>query len=388
MDLPDVMCRYAERFTSLGQKHGVASPLGAWLVLALAAPAASGDLADEIAGALGADVDIAHAAATELLAHPHPAVSAAAAAWRIDGLPGLDPWLDTLPAEVETGGMPTQDQADLWARESTLGLIDRFPVDTSDLAVLLASALATRVNWADPFETTGAAELRGQWAATLQRVLRAPHSADHDSFITRTRRAGLVAVHSVSADGLAVTSVIADTAVAPAGVLATAHQIAMRQAGRGRGQRAISLFDLPLGDHALWTITEKQGVDPGEQVDALLPAWHADSRHDLLTEPGLGFAAAGQAIQQLAGVQGPLDAAQTAVARYGRRGFEAAAVTSLAMMTGARMAEPPGMHRTATLRFGHPYAVVATALGSTADDPWHGLPVFAAWVTDPDDAQD
>jgi hypothetical protein len=44
---------------------------------------------------------------------------------------------------------------------------------------------------------------------------------------------------------------------------------------------------------------------------------------------------------------------------------------------------PPGKRREAELRFDHPYAVVATAAGA---GPWAGLPVFSAWVTEPEDA--
>jgi hypothetical protein len=43
-----------------------------------------------------------------------------------------------------------------------------------------------------------------------------------------------------------------------------------------------------------------------------------------------------------------------------------------------------GRRRTAELRFGHPYAVVATA--NQPGSPWHRVPVFSAWITDPDDA--
>ncbi|HYK70053.1 MAG TPA: hypothetical protein VEV45_19050, partial [Streptosporangiaceae bacterium] len=46
----------------------------------------------------------------------------------------------------------------------------------------------------------------------------------------------------------------------------------------------------------------------------------------------------------------------------------------------------PAQHRHAELRFGHPYAVVA--LVQDAGSPWHGLPVFSAWVSEPEDASD
>lgn len=389
MELPALMCRYADRFAALGRgEHHVGSPLGAWLVLALAAPAVTGDLADRVVDALGADLDTAHRMAVELLAHPHPAVSAAATAWTQHGLAGLDSWLATLPADVQTGPVPTQYQADAWAREHTLGLIDRFPLDTGGVQVLLASALATRVSWATPFETTDATDLRGPWSTSLTRVLRAPRAGGHHAFITDTERASLLAVHTALADGLEVTSVIAGPAVAPPDVLAAAHKIAVARAQQRRHLTWVSLFDLPLGEHPPWTITEEHVPEQGEQVDALLPAWHAASKHDLLTEPTLAFGAAGQGLQQLADLTGPIEAVQSAVARYSRRGFEAAAVTGLGVAISAKIPEPPGPHRTATIRFAHPYAVVATALGSTPADPWRGLPVFAAWITDPDDAQD
>jgi hypothetical protein len=53
----------------------------------------------------------------------------------------------------------------------------------------------------------------------------------------------------------------------------------------------------------------------------------------------------------------------------------------------------PGVRRTAELRFGHPFAVVAAGNANPPDShrpdwpsPWHGLPVFSAWVADPEDA--
>ena len=61
---------------------------------------------------------------------------------------------------------------------------------------------------------------------------------------------------------------------------------------------------------------------------------------------------------------------------------------------GARRAPVgAGDARTATVRFGHPYAVVAAV--STHRRPaaprsalvWHGLPVFSAWVSEPGDAE-
>jgi hypothetical protein len=123
----------------------------------------------------------------------------------------------------------------------------------------------------------------------------------------------------------------------------------------------------------------------------VLPAWSASSDHDL-TDPALGFAAASSAL--LPG-RGPWDARQAAMARYSRTGFEAAAVTAVAVAMAARV---PARRREAELRFGHPYAVVAVTTepgaggaggtGAGQRSLWHGLPVFCAWVSQPEDATD
>ena len=49
--------------------------------------------------------------------------------------------------------MPSQTAADVWAADNTDGLIDHFPLPMSeDTLLVLASALATKVDWHQPFE--------------------------------------------------------------------------------------------------------------------------------------------------------------------------------------------------------------------------------------------
>jgi hypothetical protein len=204
-------------------------------------------------------------------------------------------WLAGLPGSVERGDVPTQAQADAWARRTTQGMIETFPIEITPLVVLvLASALATKVSWLRPFDVVPATALGDSpWATALQRVLRSPESG-HDCYIAETERAGRVAVHT-----------------------------ARDEAGRA----LIAL--LPTGD------------------------WEYDAR-------------------------------QSAYARYSREGFEAAAVTALGVRLAA--ARPgDGVRRTATLRFGHPYAVVAAV--ESDESPWDGLPVFSAWVAEPENAE-
>lgn len=407
-DMTAAVASYARRLhRAAGECHHVASPLGAWLLLALCGPASSGAARAELAEVLGLDVEQAAAAASSLLSAPHPLVAAAAGVWRREDVQAdaLSRWLASLPAAVEAGPLPGQAALDDWARRSTLGLIERFPVRLTDETMLvLATALATKISWARPFDVAPASALgpHSAWASTLSRVLRTPRRGwGHAQFITADDRAGDVVVHTAWArDGLLVTSVAALPGVPAADVLAAACRLASVIATGGPVARR-SLFTLPLGAAPLWEISEQQvqTTSPDgreERCTAVLPAWSADSTHDLSRHPELGFGAAAATVAALAGLdQFAWEARQAAVARYSRTGFEAAAVTAMAVAAGIPRTRP-GVMRTAELRFCQPYAVVAVTAGqghhpgrhTPQPTPWHGLPVFSAWITQPEDADD
>ncbi len=365
----------------------MASPLGCWLLLGLAAPASTGKDRETLADVLGCEVDEAATAAAALLATPHPLVASAAAVWTAARAPldeKFERWRAALPAGVTTGPLPDQAGLDDWAREHTFGLIDHFPITrTPDEFLVLATALATKVSWQVPFSLAPAQSLgdRSQWSARLHRVLRTPDGTDrtaHDSFIAVTPQAGDVAVHVARArGGLSVASVIAGPEVPAGQVLAAAHQIGYAHAVGSRLQLR-EVASLPLGDSPLWAVREQRSPGP-DTCTAVLPAWSARSEHNL-TDPALGFGAAKNA---LARASDPWQARQSVMARYSRTGFEAAAVTGVAAFLVAR---PAGKRRVAELRFGHPYAAVAVT--SADSGPWRGLPVFSAWVAEPEDPAD
>ncbi|WP_035856775.1 hypothetical protein [Cryptosporangium arvum] len=391
MTFPDAIAAYAEKLhATIGDAHHVASPLGAWLVLALAAPAATGHVRRSLESVLGEPADAAAARAGELLEHPHPAVASAAALWTREDVrtPTLRAWEDGLSAAVERGAVPSPEGADHWAADRTRGLIERFPLTVGpETLLVLASALATDVSWRVPFTTAPAASLGGPWGGRVTTVLHA--STAHEASIVSTPEAGDVAVHVVrssDAEPLLVTSVIAAPSVPAAAVFRAAHRIAIDGPVADR-----SLFDLPLGEGHAWTLTEEtaptlapDGRD--QRCLATLPAWSARSRHDLLRDRRTGF---GDAVAALAPLLPPqrdgvgADAVQSARADYSRVGFRAAAVTAIAMRAGAPRPRP-GVRRTAHLRFGRPYAVVAVVGGQAG--PWHRVPVFSAWVAEPVDA--
>ena len=105
LDITAPLARYVRRFHQVaGAGHHVASPLGAWLLLALAGPACAGDDLRQLEEILGADADAAAGFAAELLAHPHPVVHAAAAVWGGNGSAAdarIASWRAGLPPQVE-----------------------------------------------------------------------------------------------------------------------------------------------------------------------------------------------------------------------------------------------------------------------------------------------
>jgi hypothetical protein len=161
-----------------------------------------------------------------------------------------------------------------------------------------------------------------------------------------------------------------------------------------------SLFDLPLGSGHSWEIAEREerAVAAGERSERIegtvLAAWQADSTLNLLASESF---AAGPALSALLGLIGPdprgdeFEAVHSAAASYTPTGFEAAAITTFALMGSVgRSPGERGLTRTATLHFDHPFAAVALA-GTPADftrrraghTEQFCLPLFSAWVSTP-----
>jgi len=416
--LPALVAAYARRVTSaVLEEHreaSVSSALGVWLLLAACASGAVGSERDDLEEVLGCPAEEAARLLAAFMADPPRALHAAMALWVAvdDATSELSGWAQGLPREVESGFMPSQAEADAWAERETLGLIRRFPLDIDSLTrIVLASALATKVSWAVPFEVVPAAEHcapDSPWRSAVSRLLW-DERADGYSMIARTDAAGVVAVHcAVAREGLTVVSVSAAPSVDRAAVVAAAYEVAAsvcREWGRG----ACSLWDLPSGAGHSWEISDREVAvfiaEPRlERIAGVaLPAWRAQADLDLTRSAAFGTAPALQTLRELIGPRPDdrCEAKQAAVASFTRYGFEAAAVTSLGIRAAAAL-RPRGhtIQRTAVLRFDHPYAAVAIAgrpAGShrgvrgepgSPDPSFPGLPLFCAWVHHPVEPED
>jgi hypothetical protein len=297
-------------------------------------------------------------------------------------------WLRTLGDAVESGPVPSKLEADRWTDEHTAGLIKRFPLEIDpDIALVLATAVATIIEWQTEFTTCGADELSLPTTpgfAAVTRWLRSPHNAAYERIIDAST--GSVAVHAMASShsDMLVVSVIGDPDLRPDTVIDHAHRVAVSLAREEHVAGERSLFDLPLGAGHSWVLAERTAAasQSAEQFDTVLPAWSAESTHPLLQLGTPGFRAAAETLQAMVNGDG-VDAVQAALARYTRIGFEAAAVTAMGVRATALIRPSLRTIRTARVEFGHPYAVVAVATGGPG--PWTGMPLFSAWIAAADE---
>ncbi|MFE6648861.1 hypothetical protein ACFVJS_20015 [Nocardioides sp. NPDC057772] len=354
--------RYADRArTQLGTAEApVISYAGLWLLLALVSPAAD---ADAITGALGLPPEEARAVAEKLITEPHPTVAAALGAWLAD-------WVvptTSLPVDVEP--LPDQKTLNAWAAEHTRGLIKTMPVTVDDdTMLLLATALVTTPEWTEPLTIEdGHLVLRNSLQAIVE------------------TSAGPVAVaRPASRDGVDVFSVIAAPDVPADDVWVVVAEVIEQYAS---GEATHSTHPEDLADGHAWTVKRERreyaphdAPEPNSVVfTTRLPAWNADASHELDAAPGVTSIAEGISARlpdQTGGIE--FKCAQNATAAYDQNGFEAAAVTAMAWMSGsARPGYVERKIRHVQVSFDRPHAVIAIARGGV----WDGIPLFEAWVT-------
>ncbi|MBB5915797.1 hypothetical protein BJY24_004709 [Nocardia transvalensis] len=349
----------------------VLSGCGVWPLLGLLATAANAPARTELAAAVGLSADDAHEAALRLLAELDEAetVSGALGVWVREDVELRAEWARSLPEGV-VEKLTGQPALDAWADRRTGGLIDRFPLTvTADTLLVLATAIVARTPWLQPFDDDvlepGAGPWRGHRGPGLSRFSSDLGDAallDAAEPVTRVTVRGRhdLDVHLLLGDG-------APGDILGAGLDALDGSIDARTA-------------LPIGTEGPGLVVRETRA-LADTVRIQVPPFVIRSSHDLLRHAdlfGLRTASDDGAGRFPAISQTPLyvaDAAQDALARFTREGFEAAAVTAVAMARAAGVPRPRRVTEISAT-FDRPFGFLAVHRPT-------GLVIVAGWVADP-----
>ena len=347
------------------------SGAGLWPLLALLASAGDESARAELAAALGQPADSAQRDALELIdiLRTGESTTAALGLWTREDVPLQQEWASGIPEGV-VGELTDQEALDRWAAQETGGLIEKFPLEiTPDTALVLASALAARVKWCEPFDTRPRDRNREPMAPDQQWLFRTTYDLGAAAVLDDA-----VARVIVDGDGdLDVHLLIGDQH--PADVLAAG----LRELSGEAQARPVTESD--SGSTGL----NVRRVESWIQKDILrveLPSFEIKTHHNLLEQTELfGLRSLTDPVTSHLPLLSPVplyvsDGAQDVVARFFAEGFEAAAVTAFEVaITGA----PPDDDQQvtlATLIFDRPFGFLAVHRPSR-------LAVVAGWVDSP-----
>jgi hypothetical protein len=389
--LAELVSTYSQRLHPFvaAADNTVVSPLGMWLLLASVAPVASGDLATRLEDILGCSCDEAVALSKAFDVDLQPGVRSAIALWSNE-LQGelAESWGKQLPPSAQLGPIPTQADADAWAREKTDGLITTFPVTIDSLTrLLLASAVATVGKWAveyDQIAAKYATRETSPWHEATHKFLSTTKSGA--SHVVRLMSGELVGVHrNITTNGTVVFSVVGASDVTEG--LGQAHQILDAARSGQLSEMIVDPWLLPVGEGLAWNVDERtmKSSRPDNRLDlrCYLPEWSVRASHDLMIDQATGMASAGAIVIDVLGSSPEGDdvvAVQDVTATYSATGFSAAAITVLAIEARGMPKEPDNeiLCRSVRQYFDKPYAVVAC----TGEDQGC-VPLFDAWVSAP-----
>lgn len=380
------------------QGNKIASPLGAWVLLALTAGAGIESYSvkerSNLEGILGETLETAFSSAIKLLKYAPKEVRLVAASWvkdKFSAREDVGKWLNELlkfDAVSSKAYLPSQAEVDEWAAKETLDLIKAFPVDMTDedLMFVLATAIVTKIGWVEPFKEIEDVQEMNSWGQ--ESVLFSNHT--HETFLFEEPD-GIFCVHFKMSDTeedfkLKVISVIGPDDVSATRVAKLANQVAADF--ESYKARKLSLFDIDINSNLSYLkIEEIEKVTMAnntENISTFIPAWDADSDLDI-TELGFVDAAKGITRDPYFDVK----ATQVAVASYNKKGFEAAAISAMSIRAASLPPRPElRLTRSAKVYFSHEYAVVALVGKpylrekdiNNEDTIWQNIPAFVAWV--------
>ncbi|RZT27958.1 serine protease inhibitor [Kribbella sp. VKM Ac-2569] len=366
----DLTTRWAR---TLPAENTVVAGLGLWPLLAILATGADEPGRTELAAAAGVDPATGSTDAIRLIETIEASadLNAALGVWVSEQLKLAESFDGVMPAPLVglLTGNPTVDKAklDAWAADHTDDLIREMPVDLDgDVMLVLASALLLRTTWVRPFTEQIRRVAAGPWAGSWHWLERTDFDLDSvrrydDLTVVTVRGDADVDVLLGIGDGDDVLPRLLDAAARPTDGVPGSQLIAEDDPGPG----------LRIG----------RNTASRPDVKVSLPSFSIEVEHDLLASRELfGLTA----VTSDPGAHGhfsalsptPLQvgqAKQKVLARFFATGFEAAAVTAVAMTRAAMVTR---QERRLELTLDRPFAFTAVLRDSR-------LPIVAGRVERP-----
>ncbi|MFJ3623832.1 serpin family protein [Streptomyces iakyrus] len=372
------------RWAGVSEDGTAFSAAGVWPLLAYLAGGAEGAARAELTEALGLPAGQARDAASELLAAMTAmrGLDTALGLWTKRTLELREEWEAGLPADahgVLMGGPVADHQAlDAWAVKRTGGLIDRMPVTLAeDTQMVLASALTLRTQWLSPFHEVDLETAYEPWATKPRLGLRRSSAVLDRVGVADTPCGYVTELKVLGNNALDVHLLLGEEGMKPVQVLGAGVDILAGRCAVVPGQR------LPYGDVGPGLLVEKVRRTRPESpsLDVTTAAYHMNASHDLLALHRLFGLTTAQDTSRghFPGLSDfPLaigSAQQNIMAKFGARGFEAAAVTAFGAVAGG---VPDLRYVTTRIRaaFDRPFGFLALHRHTQ-------LVLTAGWVTDP-----
>lgn len=392
MGIPAVMARAVNGLTARwantvpADSGTVFSAAGAWPLLAFLAAGAHGEARSELAEAVGLPAGHAAGAARHMLESVDAmrGVDAAIGMWTKPTLELREQWLADLPLDalgVLTGELDADAAAlDAWASKRTGGRINRMPLPPGkDSEFVLASALALRTEWFQPFSEGVLSPGRGPWGGRDLAALYRTTSLLDRVGVAETPAGRVTELKVMGDTGVDVHLLLGEDRMRPGQVLGAGVDILARTRTVLPGPR------LPYGDAGPGLSVRKvrcaRPMPP--TLNATTVPFTMSARHDLLAHRplfGLTTATTDTVEGHFPGVSScPLviqSGVQASTATFGALGFRAAAVTVIAAI-GAGVPEERFLATEVDAVFDRPFGFLAVHRTSR-------LVLAAGWVTDPE----
>lgn len=363
----------AERWiATLPDKPTVFSPAGVWPILAILADAAEGPVADDLKEALcyhPTDGTRPLEAAIKVLdwLRETPGLNGAIGVWIRRTLNVKEEWLERVPATSRgvLHGAGDKAKLDMWTREHTEGVIDKFPLEVDDSDFVLASTIVLQTEWLEEFDCGPKSQ--------LTRTVQGLDVVRSDGEVTVVRLDGKVGESSMRPkhDGYLVPGFKGEPASTVLGkglslIRRTPKKTTYEQAQRLRGP-GISVRQ----------VERHEPPDDGKPfVNVYTHAFEVTGKHDLIGNPAFGLQRVGALESHFPGITngelGINEGIQVSVAKFTESGFSAAAVS---VGTGfGCFGDPMGRATCIDVKFNRAYGFLAIERKT-------GVVTFGGWVT-------